>query len=84
MGLLDELPRTRNEPHLIEHRLVNIVVILHHLRNRESRTRIVFKQLGGPGFRRLRLGRSDRVSQRGELYARTGRRTMLCSVTRLL
>src|SRR6516162_11565892 len=50
MCLLDELPRTRDEPDLIEHRLVNIVVVFHHLRNRESRTRIVFKQLGGPAF----------------------------------
>ena len=29
-------------------------------------------------------GRSDRVSQRAERYARTGRRATLCSVTRLL
>jgi len=48
--LLDELPRTRNELHLIEHRLEKIVVVFNHLRDRESRTRIVFKQPGCTDF----------------------------------
>ena len=48
--LLDESPRTQDELHLIEHRLEKIVVVFHHLRKRESRTRVVFKQLGGTDF----------------------------------
>ena len=48
--LLDEFPRTRNQLHLIDHRLEKIVVVFDHLSNRESRTRIVFKQLGGTDF----------------------------------
>src|SRR6516162_8451120 len=60
MCLLDELPRTRDEAYLIEHRLEKIVIIFDHLRNRESRSRIVFKQLDGTDFVHC-------ASQRGNL-----------------
>jgi uncharacterized membrane protein len=48
--LLDEVQATRDGPHLIEHRLEKVVLVLHHLRNRESRSWIVFKQLCSPDF----------------------------------
>ena len=47
----------------------------------DGRNRLAFRR---DGLMPSDDGRSDRISQRGERYARTGRRTMLCSVTRLL